>query len=122
MQGTYAVMIIAIATFAGWYLLSPGNPASAIMVGMGKGASNGVVFKGGDAIETLSKVSVAVFDKTGTLTAGKPNVTDVVQLQEMLPAAGGVQASEQVLELAATAEQWSEHPLAKAIVECAKSK
>lgn len=142
---TYAVMIIAIATFAGWYLLAPGSPASAIipavailvvacpcalglatptaiMVGMGKGASNGVIFKSGDAIETLSKVSVAVFDKTGTLTAGRPSVTDVVQLQEMLPAAGSMQSSEQVLELAATAEQWSEHPLAKAIVEHAKSK
>ncbi|HEX2557882.1 MAG TPA: heavy metal translocating P-type ATPase [Nitrososphaera sp.] len=141
----YAVMIIAAATFVGWYLLAPGDLGSAIipavailvvacpcalglatptaiMVGMGKGASNGVIFKSGDSIETLSKVSVAVFDKTGTLTTGRPSVTDIVQLQEVLPAAGSVQAGEQqVLELAATAEQWSEHPLAKAIVARAKS-
>lgn len=141
----YAVMIIAAATFAGWYLLAPGDLGSAIipavailvvacpcalglatptaiMVGMGKGASNGVIFKSGDSIETMSKVSVAVFDKTGTLTAGRPSITDIVQLQEVLSAAGSVQAGEQqVLELAATAEQWSEHPLAKAIVAHAKS-
>jgi len=141
----YAVMIIAAATFIGWYLLSPGDLGSAIipavailvvacpcalglatptaiMVGMGKGASNGVIFKSGDSIEALSKVSVAVFDKTGTLTVGRPSVTDIVQLQEVLPAAGSMQAGEQqVLELAATAEQWSEHPLAKAIVAHAKS-
>lgn len=133
----YAVMIIALGAFGTWYLLSPGDLSSAIlpavailvvacpcalglatptavMVGMGKGASNGVIFKGGDAIEALSKVSVAVFDKTGTLTEGTPSVTDVIQLQMLQP-------ESQVLEFAATAEQWSEHPLAKAIVEHARS-
>jgi len=140
----YAVMIVALATFLAWYALVPGDPDSAIipavailvvacpcalglatptaiMVGMSKGASNGVIFKSGDAIETLSKTSVAVFDKTGTLTVGKPSVTNVVQLQEILPA-GGVQTDSRVLELAAIAEQWSEHPLARAIVEHAKNK
>jgi Cu+-exporting ATPase len=140
----YAVMIIAATTFVGWYLLAPGDLGSAIipavailvvacpcalglatptaiMVGMGKGASNGVLFKSGDSIETLSRVSVAVFDKTGTLTAGRPSVTDIIQLQGVL-SAGSVQTGEhQVLELAATAEQWSEHPLARAIVAHAKS-
>ena len=47
---------------------------------MGKGASNGVLFKSGDAMEMLNKISVAIFDKTGTLTEGKPRVTDVIQL------------------------------------------
>jgi len=140
----YAVMIVALATFLAWYALVPGDPDSAIipavailvvacpcalglatptaiMVGMSKGASNGVIFKSGDAIETLSKTSVAVFDKTGTLTVGRPSVTNVVQLQEILPA-GGVQTDSRVLELAAIAEQWSEHPLARAIVEHAKNK
>jgi Cu+-exporting ATPase len=139
----YAVMVIAAATFAAWYVFVPGDPAAAIipavailvvacpcalglatptavMVGMGKGASNGVIFKGGDAIETLSKATVAVFDKTGTLTEGRPTVTDVIQLQMLQ--AGGTQTESHVLELAATAEQWSEHPLAKAIVEHARSK
>jgi Cu+-exporting ATPase len=104
----YTVMVAAIATFIVWYVVSPGDPASAIipavailvvaclcalglatptaiMVGMGKGVSNGVIFKSGDAIETLGKVSMAVFDKTGTLTVGRPTMTDVVQLQEILP-------------------------------------
>jgi len=144
----YVVMIVALATFGAWYLFVPGDLASAIIpavailvvacpcalglatptaviVGMGKGASNGVIFKGGDAIEALSKASVAIFDKTGTLTEGKPTVTDVVVLQsQMLQSAANytVQSESQVLEFAATAEQWSEHPLAKAIVEHARSK
>jgi Cu+-exporting ATPase len=113
----YAVMVAAVATFSVWYFVSPGDLASAIvpavailvvaclcalglaiptaiMVGMGKGASNWVIFKSGDAIETLGKVSVTVFDKTGTLTVGRPTLTDVVQLQEILPADGSVQPKE----------------------------
>src|SRR5690606_32273238 len=141
-------MIVALTTFGAWYLLVPGDLASAIIpavailvvacpcalglatptaviVGMGKGASNGVIFKGGDAIEALSKATVAIFDKTGTLTKGKPSVTDVVVLQPQLlqsAANNSAQLESQVLEFAATAEQWSEHPLAKAIVEYARSK
>ncbi|WP_415282388.1 heavy metal translocating P-type ATPase [Candidatus Nitrososphaera sp. FF02] len=138
----YAVMAVALATFAAWYALaSPGSaqaaiiPAvailvvacpcalglatpTAIMVGMGKGAANGVIFKSGDAIEALSKVKVAVFDKTGTLTLGRPQVTDVVQVQ--VGVAGGTQNAD-VLALAATAENYSEHPLARAIMGHAKS-
>jgi P-type Cu+ transporter len=141
----YAVMAVAIATFLAWYFVaSPGAPDSAIIpavailvvacpcalglatptaiiVGMGKGASNGVIFKGGDAIETLSKVSVAIFDKTGTLTEGKPSVTDVIQLQKVATLPSGVRQDMQVLELAAIAERWSEHPLAKAIVSHAQN-
>jgi Cu+-exporting ATPase len=92
------------------------------MVGMGKGASNGVIFKSGDAIEMLSKVSHVVFDKTGTLTVGKPVVTDVVQVKPEIGALGSQYSDGQsgVLALAATAENYSEHPLAKAIVSHAQ--
>jgi Cu+-exporting ATPase len=169
----YTVMIIGFFTFLVWYFgISPGVAAAAvipavailvvacpcalglatptaIMVGMGKGASNGVLFKSGDAMETLSKVTVAIFDKTGTLTQGKPQVTDVVQIKEIpssllvVPNAGGSdnnngngsiiresvpsrssslasQNGVRILALAAAAEKNSEHPLAKAIVNYAK--
>lgn len=142
----YAVMVIAAVTFAAWYLLAaPGAAESAIipavailivacpcalglatptaiMVGMGKGASNGVIFKSGDAIETLSKARVAVFDKTGTLTTGRPAVTDVIEARQAVSAQGMVQQQDgSVLVLATAAENYSEHPLAKAIMEHAKN-
>jgi Cu+-exporting ATPase len=144
----YIVMAVALVTLLAWLALSTGDPGSAIIpavailvvacpcalglatptaiiVGMGKGASNGVLFKSAEAIEALSKVSVAIFDKTGTLTEGKPTVTDVMPVREIIPARYPARSRDselQVLELAATAEQWSEHPLAKAIVLAAKSK
>ncbi len=167
----YAVMIAALSVFLAWYFVVAAGaiamaiiPAvailvvacpcalglatpTAIMVGMGKGASNGVLFKSGDAMEILSKISVAIFDKTGTLTEGKPEVTDVIQLNEIATVASlfAVTASivgssnlqqrnaliknnnasyEQnntaLLTLAAIAEKGSEHPLAKAIVNYAR--
>ncbi len=143
----YAVMATALATFGAWYALAGGGegeasaaiiPAvailvvacpcalglatpTAIMVGMGKGASQGVIFKSGDAIEALSKVRVVAFDKTGTLTQGRPQVADVIQVKQVLSAEGqSVQGNAGVLLLAATAENYSEHPLAKAIVSHAK--
>lgn len=140
----YAVMAVALATFAAWYAVaSPGSteaaiiPAvailvvacpcalglatpTAIMVGMGKGAANGVIFKSGDAMEALSKVKVAIFDKTGTLTLGRPQVTDVIQLKQEIGAAGESVQGADVLALAATAENYSEHPLARAIMSHAK--
>ena len=104
----YAVMIAALSAFLVWYFVCSRQEATAmaiipavailvvacpcalglatptaIMVGMGKGASNGVLFKSGDAMEMLNKISVAIFDKTGTLTEGKPQVTDVIQLKEI---------------------------------------
>ena len=144
----YIVMAVAAATFLGWFALFPGDigtaviPAvailvvacpcalglatpTAIIVGMGKAASNGVLFKSGEAIEALSKVKVAIFDKTGTLTMGKPAVTDILLVRELLSAqypAKTEDAEMEILELAATAEQWSEHPLAKAIMQASKSK
>ena len=74
-----AVAILVVACPCALGLATP----TAIMVGMGKGASNGVLFKSGDAMELLSKVSVAIFDKTGTLTEGKPEVTDVMEVKDI---------------------------------------
>jgi len=85
---------------------------TAIMVGTGKGAENGILVRGGEALETARKVTTVVFDKTGTLTLGRPQVTDVV------PAAG-VDAGE-LLRLAAAVERRSEHPLAAAVVRAAE--
>lgn len=81
----------------------------AIMVGTGRGAANGILIKSAEALETAHTVKAVVLDKTGTITEGKPKVTDVV-------AAEGV-TEEQLLEIAASVEKRSEHPLADAIVE-----
>ena len=81
---------------------------AAIMVGTGKGAENGILIKGGEALERAHKLDTIVFDKTGTLTEGTPKLTDVF-------AVSGREESE-VLLIAATAEKGSEHPLGEAIV------
>jgi len=86
---------------------------SAIMAGSGKGAENGIIFKGADAIEATSKLNIIVFDKTGTLTRGQPSVTDVV---------AKTTDENEVLRLAAIAEQNSEHPLGEAITNSARSR
>ncbi|MEM2760959.1 MAG: heavy metal translocating P-type ATPase [Nitrososphaerales archaeon] len=144
----FVVMAVALGTFLTWYFMgTPGEhviasaliPAvavlvvacpcalglatpTAVMVGMGKGAQNGVIFKGGDALELLGKIDVAVFDKTGTLTQGKPEVTDVIPLKKIEVTAENMSPSvdNKILELAALAERNSEHPLAKSIVQKAK--
>ncbi len=85
----------------------------AIMVGTGKGAQNGILVKSGDALETAHKITTVVMDKTGTITLGKPSVTDVTTL-----AGTSVQS---LLILAASLEQFSEHPLAGAIMDYAKA-
>ncbi|MGI9951758.1 heavy metal translocating P-type ATPase [Moorellaceae bacterium AZ2] len=87
---------------------------SAMMAGTGKGAENGILFKGADAVEASAKLNAVVFDKTGTLTKGEPEVTDVV-------AASGWD-EERVLLYAAAAEKNSEHPLGEAIVREARSR
>ena len=84
----------------------------AVMVGTGLGAGRGILIKNAAALENATKLNVVVFDKTGTLTVGQPDVVEVV------PAPGS--SIEEVLGVAATAEQGSEHPLAKAILERAK--
>jgi len=85
---------------------------TAIMVGTGKGAENGILIKSGEALETAHKISAIVFDKTGTLTHGTPVVTDVQ------PAGGWDAAS--LVSLAAALERGSEHPLAEAVLAHAR--
>ena len=103
-----AVLIIACPCALG--LATP----MSIMVGVGRGAQEGVLVKNAEALERLEKVTTLVIDKTGTLTEGKPSLIDI------LPS-GGFEAKE-LLHLAASLEQNSEHPLAAAIVQGAKEK
>ena len=102
-----AVLVIACPCALG--LATP----TAIMVGTGKGAENGVLIKGGEALETAHLIDTIVFDKTGTITEGKPVVTDIIcnQISE-----------EELLIIAASAEKGSEHPLGEAIVKCAEER
>ncbi|MCW4024333.1 MAG: heavy metal translocating P-type ATPase [Candidatus Bathyarchaeota archaeon] len=104
-----AVVIVACPCALG--LATP----TAIMVGVGKGAENGILIKSGEALETAHKLKAVVFDKTGTLTKGEPEVTDIIQTNTTLSEA-------QLLELAAMAEKNSEHPLGEAIVKAAESR
>ena len=102
-----AVLLIACPCAIG--LAAP----TALMVGIGKAAEHGILFRGAEALEFASKLTAIVFDKTGTLTRGEPSVTD------LLPA-DGVEARE-LLRLAASAERGSEHPLGEAIVRRAEA-
>lgn len=103
-----AVMIIACPCALG--LATP----TAVMVGTGKGAENGVLIKGGESLETAHKVNTIVFDKTGTLTKGEPEVVDILTLDSYTEA--------DVLKFAASAEKASEHPLGEAIVKKAEER
>ncbi|MBN2303297.1 MAG: copper-translocating P-type ATPase [Anaerolineae bacterium] len=103
-----AVLIIACPCAMG--LATP----TAIMVGMGKGAENGILFKNSESLERARALTAVVLDKTGTLTRGEPAVTDVV-----IGTVNGSISEEQVLTLAASAERGSEHPLGAAIVRAA---
>jgi Cu+-exporting ATPase len=105
---TVAVLVIACPCALG--LATP----TALMVGSGLGAENGIIIRRGEAIQTLKDVRTIVFDKTGTITQGKPTLTDVVSTEDF--------DQKEVLRLAASAEAGSEHPLAKAIVEGARAK
>src|SRR5919112_1482346 len=133
-----AVLAIAIGVGLGWYFIGDigltfsllafvsviiiacpcalgiATPA-ALMMGSGKGAENGILFKGGEHLEIARKVRTIVFDKTGTLTKGKPSVTDIMDIST------GIGENE-LLRLAAIAESGSEHPLGQAIVNHAKEK
>jgi Cu+-exporting ATPase len=135
------VLGIAFVTFVGWLLLAPtsGSPdftralmngiavlvvacpcalglatPTAVMVGTGRAASHGILFRSSEALERAGKVDHVILDKTGTLTRGQPSVTDI-----QLAAAVGEPA--RLLALAASAESASEHPLGEAIVAAAKS-
>lgn len=103
---TIAVLVIACPCALG--LATP----TALMVGSGLGAENGVLIRNGAAIQTMSNLDVVVFDKTGTITRGKPEVTDIV------PAPGG--DGTELLRLAASVELGSEHPLGKSMVARAR--
>jgi len=132
------VIGIATLTFIIWYLIGP-SPAltfallnfiavliiacpcalglatpTAIMVGTGKGAENGVLIRSAEALERAHKISTVLLDKTGTLTKGEPEVTDILTTPS--------HSQEEILELAASAERNSEHPLAEAIVKVATEK
>lgn len=105
---TVAVLIIACPCAMG--LATP----AAVMAGTGRGAQMGILIKGGDVLERAGSLSAVVFDKTGTLTKGQMSSTDVV------PAAANVERAE-LLRVAASVEDPSEHPIAKAIVAGARS-
>ena len=126
-----AVVVISIATFLAWYLLGASfsfaliaavaviviacpcalglATPTAIMVGTGKSAQNGILVRNGETLETASKIDSIILDKTGTITKGKPSVTDIISGDE-----------KHLLEMAASIERKSEHPLAEAIVNRAK--
>jgi Cu+-exporting ATPase len=131
-----AVMVIALLTFGVWMLLAPevgfvgalirlvavlviacpcamglATP-TAVMVGTGKGAEKGILFKSSAALENAHRLTAIVLDKTGTITRGQPTVTDVV--------VNGKLAQPDALRLAASAERGSEHPLGEAIVRAAQ--
>jgi Cu+-exporting ATPase len=139
-----AVMIIATLSFLVWYLVGMGfvfaltvfiavliiacpcamglATPTAIMVGVGKGAENGILIKSGEALETVHKLQAIVFDKTGTLTKGEPEITDIITFTTPMKNLKSEQkvekfSEEQLLQLAAVAEKNSEHPLGEAIVK-----
>jgi P-type Cu+ transporter len=101
-----SVMIIACPCALG--IATP----AALMMGTGKAAENGILFKGGEYLEIASKVNTIVFDKTGTLTEGRPSVIDIIDLSAI--------GEKELLRLASIAESGSEHPLGQAIVRKAK--
>lgn len=101
-----AVLVIACPCALG--LATP----TAIMVGTGKGAENGILIKSGQALEAAYQLDTIVLDKTGTITVGKPSLTDLLPLSDF--------NRSDLLQLIASAEQHSEHPLAQAILEAAE--
>lgn len=129
-----AIVVIALVTFFGWLIfgaaveqailnavsvlviacpcaLGLATPA-AIMVGTGKGAENGILIKGGEALQRAGQLQTVILDKTGTITVGKPSVTDVI---------GKTMTAEEALALAGSLEKHSEHPLGEAIYQFAQN-
>lgn len=107
---TIFISVLVIACPCALGLATP----TAIMVGTGKGAENGILIKGEEALETTHKINTIVFDKTGTITEGKPTVTDVLTM-------GGTEP-DNLMQITASAEKDSEHPLGQAIVAGAQDK
>jgi len=132
------VISIAVATFVIWFDFGPAPPLTfallnfvavliiacpcalglatptAVMVGTGKGAENGILIKGGESLETIHRVDTILFDKTGTLTKGEPEVTDLIMLASL--------PEDELLRLAAAGEKRSEHPLGEAILRKAQER
>ncbi len=104
------VSVLVIACPCALGLATP----TSLMVGTGKGAENGILFKSGEFLQNTQKLTTIVLDKTGTITKGKPDVTDIIAFNE--------QSKEEVLRIAAITEKNSEHPLGECIVEAAKEK
>ncbi|MEG0165771.1 heavy metal translocating P-type ATPase [Anaerorhabdus sp.] len=107
---TIFISVLVIACPCALGLATP----TAIMVGTGKGAENGILIKSGEALEAAHQIQVIVFDKTGTITEGKPEVTDILTTDWI--------DSNKLLQLVASAEKGSEHPLGDAIVKEAENK
>ncbi|MCD3244832.1 copper-translocating P-type ATPase [Clostridium botulinum C] len=107
---TIFISVLVIACPCALGLATP----TAIMVSSGKGAENGVLIKSGEALETAHKINTIVFDKTGTITEGKPEVTNVITSEGF--------EEDYLIQLVASAEKASEHPLGEAIVKYAKEK
>ncbi|AAM72051.1 MAG TPA: cadmium-translocating P-type ATPase [Chlorobaculum sp.] len=108
-MGMVGILVIACPCALG--LATP----TAIIVGIGKGAEYGILIRNAQSLETLSTVDTVVFDKTGTITTGTPSVTDVLPFDDTVD-------PEKILQLAASIENRSEHPLAQAILAAAKEK
>lgn len=106
---TILISVLVIACPCALGLATP----TAIMVGTGKGAENGILIKGGEPLEQACKITTVVFDKTGTLTEGKPSVTDIFPYNI---------SEDELIRLAASGEAASGHPLSEAIVNCASEK
>jgi P-type Cu+ transporter len=136
---TPVVICVAIATFVIWFVASPADirlsmavvnfvsvliiacpcalglaTPTAIMVGTGRGAENGILIKGGETLERAHKLQTIVLDKTGTITKGEPEVIDVIPVNGM--------TENELLKLIASSERASEHPLGEAIVREAKKR
>lgn len=107
---TIFISVLVIACPCALGLATP----TAIMVGTGKGAENGIFIKSGEALETAHKINAIILDKTGTITEGKPSVTDLICASNF--------TQEKLLQLVASAEKNSEHPLGQAIVRGAQEK
>lgn len=133
-----AAVLFGFATFVGWYWLSGSSlvfamtlaitvvivacpdalglaTPTAVMVGTGLGAMNGILFKNATALEQASKLQAIIFDKTGTLTVGQPKVVELMPAGSFLP-------ESELVRLVASAEQSSEHPLAQAVVDYARER
>jgi Cu+-exporting ATPase len=107
---TIFISVLVIACPCALGLATP----TAIMVATGKGAEYGILIKSGEALETVHKIETIVFDKTGTITEGKPKVTDIITTESI--------TENELLQIAASAEKASEHPLGEAIVKFAKER